>query len=273
LRVGVTGCLGVGRGTVAHALAHAGVPVTDAADADLIVRVLADAVKPEDRAAIDAADRPVLAVLNKADLVATTAPARHPDGPTAAARARCGQLAERAGIPVEPLIGPLALATLDDMTWAALQVERPLIPALDAFGVRHATAAIRGGASRADVAALLHDLSGIDAVVAKLRALGAPLRYRRVLDAVAELEAMAVTDPCIGEFLARDDTVVARMRDAIDVVEATGLTVDRGRTAAAHLNRATHWQRRRRAPGIQRACGGDIVRGSLRLWSNAGGSV
>ena len=42
----------------------------------------------------------MLAVLNKADLIATTAAARHPDGPTAAARVRCAQLSERAGIPV-----------------------------------------------------------------------------------------------------------------------------------------------------------------------------
>jgi hypothetical protein len=263
----------VGRSTVAHALARAGVPVTNPADADLIVRVLADAVKPEDRAAFDAADRPVLAVLNKADLIATTAAARHPDGPTAAARARCAQLSERAGIPVEPLIGLLAVAPLDDASWEALSAGHPQVPALDSFGTRQAAAAIRHGAGRADVDALLHDLSGIDAVTAKLGVLGAPLRYQRVLDAVAELETMAVTDPRVGEFLADDDTVVARMMAAIEAVEATGLTVDGGQTAAAHLNRATQWQRRRRAPGIPRACGSDIVRGSLRLWSQVGGSV
>jgi hypothetical protein len=275
LRVGVTGRRGAGRSTVARALARAGVPVAHPAEADLLVRVLADAVKPEDLAAFDAADRPVLAVLNKADLIATTAAARHPDGPTAAARARCAQLSVRAGMPVEPLIGLLAVAPLGDASWQALVGghERRLIPTLDAFGVRQATAAAQRGATRADVAALLHELSGIDAVAAKLGVLGAPLRYQRMLDAVAELEAMAVTDSRISEFLAHDDTVVARMMAAIDAVEAAGLKVDRGRTAAAHLNRAAHWQRSRRAPGIQRACGGDIVRGSLRLWSQVGGSV
>ena len=86
---------------------------------------------------------------------------------------------------------------------------------------------------------------------------------------------MAVADRRIGEFLTRDDTVVARMMAAVDVVEAVGMNVDRDDTAAAHLRRATHWQRHRRGPAasIERACGADIVRGSLRLWSTVGGSV
>lgn len=257
--------------------------VATSADADVEVFVVADAVKPEDRAAIAATVRPVLTVLNKADLVSTTAPGRHRDGPTAAARARCAQLSSRAGRPVEPMVGLLAVAELDDRLWAELQavaacrtaVSRRLMATLDVFGVRQATAAIQRGASRADVEALLRDLSGVDEVVAKIDALGAQLRYQRVLDAVAELETMAVTDRRIGEFLAHDDTVVARMMAAVDAVESAGLEVDRGDTADAHLRRATHWQRHRRGPAatIERACGADIVRGSLRLWSKAGGSV
>jgi hypothetical protein len=283
LRAAVSGRRGVGRSTVARALARAGVRVTTVADADVDVVVVADAVKPEDRAAIAATGRPVLAVLNKADLVSTTAAGRHRNGPTAAARARCAQLSSRAGASVEPMIGLLAVAALDDRHWAELQAvaagqtasSRRLMATLDAFGVRQATAAIRRGAARADVEALLRALSGIDSVVAKIDALGAQLRYRRVLAAVAELETMAVTDRRIGEFLAHDDTVVARMRAAVDAVESAGLEVDRGDTADAHLRRATHWQRRRRgsASGVERACGADIVRGSLRLWSKAGGAV
>lgn len=282
----VTGRRGVGRSTVAHALTCAGLAVTPPADADVNVHVLADAVKPEDRAAIEAARRPVLAVLNKADLVATTAPGRHPDGPTSAARTRCAQLSARAGLPIEPLVGILAGAVLDDASWRGLQglagghsvdaaVRDRLMVTLDAFGIRQAIAAIRREATRSDVDALLCRLSGIDDVVDKVGVLGAPARYRRTLDAVAELETIAVTDRRIGEFLAHDDTVVARMMAAFEVVEAVGLTVDRDDTAAAHLRRAMHWQSRRRGPvaGIERACGADIVRGSLRLWSTVGGSV
>jgi len=90
LRVAVSGRRGVGRSTVAHALAQAGnlrgtitLTISSAADVDLYV--LADAVKPEDRAAIAAATRPLLAVLNKADLIATTESGCHPHGPTTAA--------------------------------------------------------------------------------------------------------------------------------------------------------------------------------------------
>ncbi len=250
------------------------------------VHVLADAVKPEDRAAIEAAGRPVLAVLNKADLVATTAPGRHPDGPTSAARTRCAQLSA-AGRGAHRAAGrPPRRRRLDDASWRGLQalagghsvdaaVRARLMVALDVFGIRQAIAAIRRGATRGDVNALLCGLSGIDDVVDKVGVLGAQPRYRRVLDAVAELETIAVTDRRISEFLAHDDTVVARMMAAVEVVEAVGITVDRDDTAPAHLRRAMHWQSYRRGPvaGTERACGADIVRGSLRLWSTVGGSV
>jgi hypothetical protein len=284
--VAVTGRRGVGRSTVARVLTRSGLAVATPADADVNVHVLADVVKPEDRAAIEAAGRPVLAVLNKADLIATTAPGRHPEGPTSTARFRCAQLSARAGVPIQPLVGILAGAALDDASWRALQalagghavdpvVRGGLMVILDAFGIRQATAAIRRGATRGDVDALLRGLSGIDDVVDNIGVLGAQPRYRRVLDAVAELETMAVTDRRISEFLADDDTVVARMMAAFEVVEADGITVDRDDTAAAHLRRAMHWQSYRRGPfaDTERACGADIVRGSLRLWSKVGGSV
>jgi hypothetical protein len=264
----------------------AGLTVTPPADADVHLHVLADAPKPEDRVAIETAGRPVLTVLNKADLVATTAPGRHPDGPTSAARTRCAQLSARVGVPIEPLVGILAGVTLDDPSWRGLQalagghfvdaaVRRRLMVTLDTFGTRQAIAAIRRGATRSDVDALLGGLSGIDNVVEKVGALGAQARYRRMLDAIAELETIAVTDRRIGEFLAHDDTVVTRMMAAVEVVEAVGSAVDRDDTAAAHLRRAMHWQSYRRGPvtGTERACGADIVRGSLRLWSMVGGSV
>ncbi|WP_390887866.1 hypothetical protein [Candidatus Mycobacterium wuenschmannii] len=263
----VTGRRGVGRSTVARALARAGVTVTDSpTTADLTVRVLADAVKPEDHAAIESAQRPTLVVLNKADLIKTSAAGRHPNTPSTAARGRCAQLAARAGVAVEPLAALLAVAELDDSTWSALQgADGEVVPALDIVGTRQARAAIRRGASRADVDALLRALSGIDGVVDKLCALGAQPRYQRVLDAVAELETMAITDRRIGAFLSHDDTVIARMEDAIAAATAAGIDVDRGDTATHHLRRAVHWQRR--------PYGVDIARGSLRLWSRAGGSV
>jgi hypothetical protein len=291
LRVAVSGRRGVGRRTVARALAQAGglrgtmsLSTSSAADVDLYV--LADAVKPEDRAAIGAARRPLLAVLNKADLIATTESGCHPHGPTTAARARCVRLSAPAGTSIQPVVGILAVDGLDDALWSALRAladghsvdaesRRRLIDTLDAFGVAQACAAIRRGATRADVVALLRILSCIDEVVDKIEALGAPVRYQRVLDAVAELETLAVTDRRIREFLSRDDTVVARMMAAADVVEAVGMDVDRGDTAAAHLRRAVHWQRYRHGPvaATHRACGADIVRGSLRLWTQVGGSV
>jgi len=291
LRVAVSGRRGVGRRTVAHALAQAGnlrgtITLTTFSAADVDLYVVADAVKPEDRTAIGAVRRPLLAVLNKADLIATTESGCHPHGPTTAARARCVQLSAHAGTSIGPVVGILAVDGLGDALWSALralaggpivdaELRRRLMDTLDEFGVAQAIAAIRRGATRADVVALLRSLSCIDEVVDKIEALGAPVRYQRVLDAVAELETLAVTDRRIREFLSRDDTVVARMMAAVDVVEAVGMDVDRRDTAAAHLRRAVYWHRYRRGPvaATHRACGADIVRGSLRLWTKVGGAV
>ena len=291
----VSGRRGVGRSTVAHALARAGdlrgtITVTTSLEADVDVYVVAEVVKPEDCDAIAGTGRPVLAVLNKADLIATTQSGRHPHGPTTAARDWSARLSTRTGVPIEPLAGVLAVAALDDLVddtlWAALQMlatqdpvttqlRRRLLDTLDVFGVTQAVAAIRRGATRAETDTLLRRLSCIDEVVDKIGILGAQVHYQRVLDAVAELETLAVTNRRVGEFLSRDDTVVARMLAAVDAVEAVGLKVDRFDSAAAHLRRAVDWHRYRRGPvaGMHRACGADIVRGSLRLWSKVGGSA
>ncbi len=79
LRVVVRGRRGVGRRTVASALARAGIASgilvtaqpsgTDKEkDSDVVVYVTTEVLKPEDIDAIAAARSPVLAVLNKADL-------------------------------------------------------------------------------------------------------------------------------------------------------------------------------------------------------------
>ena len=110
------------------------------------------------------------------------------------------------------------------------------------------------------------------------------------------MEALAVTEDGIEkqitEFLSLDGTLFARMAAAMDVAEAAGLDLDvlRDRDvladrddSAAHLQRATRWQRyiRQGLQGLQdggpvnelhRACGADIARASLRLWSQTCGS-
>ncbi|HYB35365.1 MAG TPA: hypothetical protein VEF72_06010 [Mycobacterium sp.] len=298
LRVAVSGRRGVGRSTVARALAGAGLEVTSQPDtADVDVYVIAEVVKPEDRDAIAAARHPVLAVLNKADLTGFG-----PDGSVAAARNRCTLLSAVAGVPMEPMVGLLAVAVvdglLDDALCDALQVlahrldpDSPdaivaarhavrteiwlrLLDTLDVFGIALAIAAVRQGRPAREVRALLRRVSCVDAVAERITAIGAEVQYQRVLDAIAELEALGVTDGGISEFLSCDDTVIARMAAAADVVEAAGLKVGRCDDPATHLPRAVRWQRYSRGPvsAVQRACSTDITRGSLRLWSQAGGS-
>lgn len=304
VRVSVRGREGVGRGTVAGALGRAGRArgIQVAADwADVVAYVTAEVLKPEDREAISGLSTPVVAVLNKADLCGFAGA-----GPLAAAQARCVRLAGLIPGPLLPMVGSLAVAALedlDDALWAALRalalhpggaacldggydgflaVQLPvpavvrvrLLEALDLFGIALAMAAVRRGGTLAQVRALLRRVSGVDAVVAGLVAAGAEARYRRVLRAVAELEALAVSVPAVGGFLTADDTVLARMAAAVDVVESGGLEVG----PVAPLARALHWQRysvdNASSPvrPLHRACAADIVRGSLRLWSAAGGT-
>lgn len=325
LRVVVRGRRGVGCRTVRRALDGAGRaagivvvhPGTER-DVDAVVYVITEVVKPEDTQAIaqvSRAGRPVLAVLNKADLAGSLS-GRGGDGPIAAARARCTELSALIGVPMEPMTGLLAVAALDDLDsaqWTALsglaahpgtacfdgsfaaflaadapvptEVRQRLLDTLDLFGTALAVAAFRQGRTPAQVLTLLHRMSGVDAVVAQIGALGAEARYQRVLDAVAELEALAAAGGTLGErisgFLSRDDTVVARMAAAVDLAEAAGLQpgdpqhLDANRDPSAHLPRAVWWQRYSRASAseLHRACGADIARGSLRLWSQACGSL
>jgi hypothetical protein len=288
LRVAVRGRRGVGCSLVTRALKHAGI-VPD--EPDLVVYVIAEVVKPEDSRAVQAlvaARCPVLVVLNKADVAGFAG-----GGPMALTRARCKHFSALLGVSVEPMSGLLAVAAqgdvLDDASWAALRtlaldasvgsvpadVRLRLLDTLGPFGVAVAVAAVRRGKTAAQVRALLRLVSGVGAVLDQVAAVGAEARYRRVLDAVAELEALAVADGEIGDFLARDDTVLARMAAAVDLARSAGLQVGSCRDPAGYLSRAARWQRysREQASAVRRACGADIARGSLRLWSRAGGEA
>ncbi len=297
LRVAVRGRDGVGRGTVAAALAGAGVTlIPDPAGADVDVVVIAEVLKPEDRALLtgmDARAKPVLVVLNKADLAGFGA-----GGPMAIAHRRAADYRALTGVPTVPMIGLLATAVLDDEMVSALRtlttepvdltstdaflqtdhrltrdVRTRLLDTLDRFGIAHAVLALSRGATAASLPALLRRLSEVERVVAQLTATGAAVRYRRVRSAVAEIRALAVEsgDERLTEFLSTDDTVIAVMAAAVDVVEAAGLAVDPSNHAGAHLRRAAHWRRYGRGPldALHRSCAADISRGSLRLLGRA----
>jgi hypothetical protein len=287
LRVAVSGRAGVGRATVTRALDGAGWRIARPGDSpDVAVVVVAEAVKPEDLESVAAwrdADVPVLVVRNKADLAGPI--------PPDALRRRL------AGVPVEPAVALLADVSLDDDlngdALAALKslaahpadlrspdafldaahplprgVRLRLLRTLDRHGIAHSVRALRDGADPGDLPALLRELSGIDRVLGRLDALAAPTRYARVRAALADLQGLATGDARVADFLAGDDVVLAAMTAAVDVVQAAGMTVDRGDDADAHLRRAVRWRGYSRGPvnSLHRACGADICRGSLRLF-------
>jgi hypothetical protein len=292
LRVAVVGRDGVGRGTVAAALAASGLTLTGATAADVQVVVVAEAVKPEDRAAL-AGDKPSVMVLNKADLTGLGG-----GGPLARAHRRAAECLALTGVPTVPMIASLAIADLDDELMWALRVlvaepadlastdafvgathslppelRRRLLATLDRFGIARALLALGEGADDATVSAVLRRASQVDRVGEHIAAAAAPLRYRRVQAAITELRSLAVLsdDSQLADFLSTDATVLAVMSAAVDVVEAVGVQVDRGDDAAAHLRRAVHWRRYSRGPvsALHRSCGADIARGSLRLMGQA----
>jgi hypothetical protein len=290
MRVAVEGRRGVGRTTVAAALTGSGVAVsTDAADADVAVHVIAEVLKPEDRLAVSRSDRPTAIVLNKADLTA------HGVGvPSAVAQRHAAAIGASTNTPTVPMVGLLAVAELDAELMAALRtlvhapadltstdafvrgehplsapMRRRLLDALDRFGIAHAVTAIEDGADAAGVRALLRRMSGVEAAVAQVEAVAAPVRYQRVRTAITELRALAIKsgDQELAGFLAADDTVLAVMGAAVEVVEADGMHVDRGDDPATHRRRAVHWRRYGSGPvgALHYSCSADIRRGSLRL--------
>lgn len=251
----VHGRPGVGRGSVACALRSAGVAVRD--DGDVDVHVVAEVVKSEDEQALRTSERPVLLVLNKADLVTE-------------ARALCARYGELTGTTAVPMVAHLADVQVDD----ALLTESGdhLLEVLGSYGSAHAVTAVRAGADAAAVKRVLRMRSGLDGVVAALAPLLAEAAYQRVRRARAALERIAAAgDERVSDFLRADDTVIACMAAAVDVVEAAGIAVDPADDPRAHARRAAHWQRYRRGPvnRVFSACAHDIVRGSLRLWQRA----
>ena len=306
LRVGVCGRPGAGRAAVRRALRGAGHVVTaPGVAADVGVYVFTESLTPDDRAALADARLPTVAVLNKADLAGFRG-----DGPMAIAAARCRELQSSTGVPTRPLAALLAVAAgdpavLDPELVAALQqltegsarvnpatvsprIRRRLLAELDLFGIAIAVAAVSGGADPAALAALFRQLSGLNSVIAEIDRVGAPSRYRRLVDALAPLVGQSVgpRGARVAEFLAGDAVVLARRAAAADVLTAAGeipageipageipageIPDDSGEPDAA-LRRAIFLQRYARGPVavLHRACGADIVRGELRLWRRA----
>ena len=172
LRIAVLGRDGVGRGTVAAALTASGVTVTpDATAADVHVLVIAEALKPEDHARLAAADRPIVTVLNKADLTGLG-----DGGPLTRAHRRAADCRALTGVPTVPMVALLATADLDDELMSALRVlvtepadltstdafvctghslrpelRRRLLATLDRFGIARAVLALGEGADNATV--------------------------------------------------------------------------------------------------------------------------
>ena len=220
MRIAVRGRDGVGRGTVAAALAASGVTVSaDVMAADVQVVVIAEAVKPEDRALL-ADDKPSVAVLNKADLTGLGG-----GGPLARAHRRAADCRALTGVPTVPMIALLGIAELDDeLMWALrvlvtepadltstdafvgdahsvpLELRRRLLATLDRFGIASALLALGEGA---DVSAVLRRASQLDRVVEHIAAAAAPLRYRRLQTAITELRSLAVLsdDNQLADFL------------------------------------------------------------------------
>jgi hypothetical protein len=290
IEVAVVGRSGVGRDTVARALRGHGVEVAvDGGAADVQVLVIAEALKPEERATATIA-RPTLIVLNKADLTGSRSGGALPN-----AHRRAAEVQRRTGLPTVAMIGLLAAVTaLDDELVDALRtlvrtpadlasvdafsssehalspgVRLRLLERLDRFGIAHAVLALADGADPTALPAHLRSLSNVDTVLGRLEAVAAPVRYRRWHAAMAEMHSLAVQldDEGLLRLLNSDAAVLATMAAAVDVVEADGMPVDPGDHPDAHLRRAVQWRRYGRGPvdALHRSCSAAITRGSLRL--------
>jgi hypothetical protein len=214
LRVAVTGRFGTGRDTVARALRQTfdispiG-PGDDTEDADAWLYVVSGWPRPDDIAAITALDpHRSLVVLGKSDSL----------GSWPAARDRGAECAGWLGRPVVPLMPLLAVPDLrqDDIDFLAamatagdqvppMQAEfldaggphqrlqrLALLRRLDAYGVACALALLSGQELGADqLAELLHQRSGLDALAAPLTEFACQAEQPRITRVVDELEIIA----------------------------------------------------------------------------------
>jgi hypothetical protein len=257
------------------------------------VLVIAETLKPEERAWLRQAPPATMVVLNKADLTGADA-----GGPLASADRRAAALASGVGLPVVPMIAHLAAVDLDGSEIAALralvttpadmtstdafvgcqhplaqELRTRLLARLDRFGLAHAVLAVADGAGSPAITAHLRGLSRIEAVLDALSGVTAPVRYRRIRAALTELRALAAQsgDDALDALLCDDAIVIAVMAAAVDVVAACGLAVDRGEDPSAHVRRAVQWRRYARGPVdvLHLHCATDISRGSLRLLGRA----
>jgi hypothetical protein len=288
LRVAVVGRSGAGRDTVRRALRGVGVLVAGPGKpADLDVYVFVETLTPEDTAALTAARRPAVALLNKSDLTCFRGA-----GPMAVAASRCRDWERRTGVPTRPLAALLAVAASDpvvldrslidalrtvtvDPARLSPAIRRRLLCELDLFGIATAAAAVCAGADRATLAELLRHARGVQVVLDEIVRAAAAVRYGRLIGALAGLAERAVgpQGARVADFLASDAVVLARMAAAMDAMEARDLPPGPADGGADHLSRAIHWQRYARGPvaALHRGCGTDITRGALRLWLRAGG--
>ncbi len=294
-RVATRGRSGVGVRTVASALAARGMAVTPGGHGDVVVLVIAETLKPEERASL-VVDPATLIVLNKADLTAS-GPGRTMAGPMSEANRRAATLEADTGVPTFAMAGLLAagadrplddelvtalramvdtppeLSSVDGFTSGAHPVARELrsrlLDRFDRFGVAHAVVALARGADPAVLPQLWRGLSQVDAVVAGVRSGVAAFRYRELRRAVAELRVLAIRsgDDDLAGWLCGEASVMAAMAAAVEVVQAAGLRVDGGHAREAHMRRAVQWRRYGRGPinPLHRECAADIVRGSLWL--------
>jgi len=259
IRVAVSGRAGVGRGAVARGLAHRWHVVDTAAE--VVVVVIAEALKPEDEAVVAQcrADQvPSLLVRNKADL----------DGPGGVRTPGVPCAALLADVTLdEDMVSGLRRLAAGSADLSSLDAGGRLLEALDVSGIGHCVRALECGVEPVGLPALLRAASGFDAVLRELDSACAPVRYRRVRAAVRTLRALALHDDAVAAFLAGDDAALAVMTAAVGVLEAARLTVDTGDSAQAHLRRAVRWRAYSRGPvsALHRACATDVCRGSLRL--------
>ena len=136
---------------------------------------------------------------------------------------------------------PVDLTSVDGFLAAAISLARDvrerLLDTLDLFGIAHGVLALRQGAEAAALPAVLRRLSQVDRVVARLAAVGAEARYRRLRAALASCARWRrnPATTALAEFLSGDDAVLAVMAAAVDVVEAAGPDGRRRRRPAAAI--------------------------------------
>ncbi|MGL4306627.1 MAG: hypothetical protein ACRCSF_10780 [Mycobacteriaceae bacterium] len=297
--VGVSSVARVLNGQLKHTVVIEGRSSQNPADIDVFV--LHELPREIDLDAISLSSAVVaFGILNKADLMGYEGY----QGPWSAALDRSNLCAKLSGIPVFPLISPLARAVVSihdmeiikrchsgappllhspdlfihDEHEVPIESRKGLVEKFDLYGIRCAMGAVKRNESTShlDIQEIFRSISGISTVVEQLRSGVIRSNYVRIREAIDQLNILAAQNIArnfIERFIASEVLSAIKMQAAEAMALSYGLSVRGVADADQALDSSRYWAAYGSGPvlDIHQKMAEDLVQTSLRRWAALSG--